>query len=96
MKYRHFTKFNHEKFIEDLKTKHFNEILLFDNPDLAFDAWYSKLINVLKKHAPILKKRVKKKFQSKWLNQDINQLCAKRNFYHKKKISKTINDLETS
>ncbi|CAC5401832.1 unnamed protein product [Mytilus coruscus] len=85
IKYRNFTKFNQEKFIEDLKAKNFKEILYFDNPDHALDAWYSKLLNVLNKHAPIITKRVKIKSQPKWLNQDINQLRAKRDFYHKKK-----------
>ncbi|CAC5363128.1 unnamed protein product [Mytilus coruscus] len=85
IKYRNFTKFNKEKFIEDLKAKNFNEILYFDNPDHALDAWYSKLLNVLNKHAPIITKRVKKKSQPKWLNQVINQLRAKRDFYHKKR-----------
>ncbi|CAC5369237.1 unnamed protein product [Mytilus coruscus] len=85
IKYRNFTKFNKEKFIEDLKAKNFNEILYFDNPDHALDAWYSKLLNVLNKHAPIITKRVKKKSQPKWLNQDINQLRAIRDFYHKKR-----------
>ena len=85
IKYRNFTKFNKEKFIEDLKAKNFNEILYFDNPDHALDAFYSKLLNVLNKHVPITTKRVKKKSQPKWLNQDINQLRAKRDFYHKKR-----------
>ncbi|CAC5395378.1 unnamed protein product [Mytilus coruscus] len=85
IKYRNFTKFNKEKFIEDFKAKHFNEILYFDNPDHALNAWYSKLLNVLNKHAPIITKRVKKKSQPKWLNQDINQLRARRDFYHKKR-----------
>ncbi|CAC5358177.1 unnamed protein product [Mytilus coruscus] len=85
IKYRNFNKFNQEKYIEDLKAKNFNEILYFDDLDHSLDAWYSKLLNVLNKHAPTITKRVKKKSQSKWLNQDINQLRAKRDFYHKKK-----------
>ncbi|CAC5378818.1 unnamed protein product [Mytilus coruscus] len=85
IKYRNFTKFNQEKFIEDLKATNFNEILYFDNPDHAMDAWYSKVLKVLNKHAPIITKRIKKKSQPKWLNQDINLLRAKRDFYHKKK-----------
>ena len=83
--YRNFSKFNQELYINDLKDENFDEILNLTDPDEALDLWYSKLSGILNQHAPVITRRVKRKYQPKWLSNEIASLRSKRDFYHKKK-----------
>ena len=85
IKYRNFKRFDDEQFLSDLKKENFNDIYALSDPDAALDLWYSKFKRIFDKHAPMVFKRVRKKFQSKWLNKEIAQLRSKRNFFHQRK-----------
>ena len=85
IKYRNFSKFNKGSYIEDLNGQNFHEIFDIVDPENALEIWYSKLNEVLNKHAPLVTRRVKRQSQPKWHSKEIAQLRFRRDFYHKKK-----------
>ncbi|CAG2203258.1 unnamed protein product [Mytilus edulis] len=47
--------------------------------------WYYLIINVLDKHAPVVTKRIKNKYQPEWYTDEICKSAHQRDYYHKKK-----------
>ncbi|CAC5400949.1 unnamed protein product [Mytilus coruscus] len=47
--------------------------------------WYYLLVNVLDKHAPVVTRRVKNKYQPEWYTNEIGKSKFQRDYFHKKK-----------
>ena len=56
-----------------------------ENPDEALELWYYFIITVLDKHAPIVTKRVKNKYQPEWYSDEIRKTRFQRDYFHQKK-----------
>ena len=69
--YRSFKHFNEANFINDLQAIPWDLIKLFDDPDDILEAWTYLFLEVVDKHIPIKKHRVKRKTQPDWLTSDI-------------------------
>ena len=69
--YRSFKHFNEANFINDLQAVPWDLIKLFDDPDDILEAWTDLFLEVVDKHIPIKKHRVKRKTQPDWLTSDI-------------------------
>lgn len=81
--YRSFKKFREENFQRDLMLSNLNCIEAIANPNTALNVFYNILNNVLSKHAPIKRKRIKYKTQPEWFNNDIRTLILERDICHK-------------
>ncbi|VDI64210.1 Hypothetical predicted protein, partial [Mytilus galloprovincialis] len=69
--------------------KTFNEELFFlheiRDSNEAINMWYYLIINILDKHAPVVTKRIKNKYQPEWYTNEICKSAHQRDYYHKKK-----------
>ncbi|CAC5385019.1 unnamed protein product [Mytilus coruscus] len=73
IKYRNFKTFNDEMFLQDLSNQPFDIIHEINDPNEAMDMWYYLLVNVLDKHAPVVTRRVKNKYQPEWYTNEIGK-----------------------
>ncbi|CAG2225633.1 unnamed protein product [Mytilus edulis] len=85
IKYRNFKTFNDEMFLQDLSNQPFDIIQEINDPNEAMDMWYYLLVNVLDKHAPVVTRRVKNKYQPEWYTNEIGKSKFQRDYFHKKK-----------
>ena len=69
--FRSFKHFDLHSFHLDLDAAPFRNIYSFTNPDEAFSFWSKTLLNVINKHIPLIKRRVKSKILPGWLTKDI-------------------------
>ena len=60
-------------------------MLEIDDPEEALLSFLNIFTEVLNHHAPLIKKRVKRLYQNKWMNDEILDSMRKRDFYYKKK-----------
>ena len=51
----------------------FDVIFEIDDPNKALGLWYNVIMIVLNKHAPFIKKPVKRIHQPEWYNEDIRE-----------------------
>ena len=65
--YRSFKNFNEAEFMEELKNTPWDVIKIFDNTDEVLDVWSSMYLDIVNKHLPVKKHRVKNKHQPKWI-----------------------------
>jgi hypothetical protein len=77
--YRTFKKFKESEFLSELNNAPFCTIYNLNNPDGALSVWYAIFLNILNRHAPLRRKRVKYASLPPWLNQEIIQAMQKRN-----------------
>ena len=85
IKYRNFKSFNEDLFLEDLSKQPFDIVCEITDPNEALDLWIFLITNVLDKHAPVLTKRIKRKYQPEWFNDEIRDSIFQRDYFHKKK-----------
>lgn len=83
--YRSFKHFDKELFLRDIRCTPFQNVFSFTDPEKAMSWWINVFTNILDKHAPIKKKRVRKSSIPPWLNNDIKQAMKKRNALKKEK-----------
>ena len=69
--YRSFKNFNEHNFINDLKSTPWDVIKVFDDTNDIVETWSSLFNDIVDKHLPLKKHRVKRKQQPKWLTVDI-------------------------
>ncbi len=69
--------------MQDLSQQPFDVIQEMNDPNDALDMWYHLLINILNKHAPLVTKRVKNKYQTEWYNDEIRESGFQRDHFHK-------------
>ena len=72
-----FRKFDNDVFLSDLSTA-LNSIQFTINTNVNFSMWIKSFTSVLDKHAPIKSKRVKRKIQPEWFNNDIKEASKKK------------------
>ncbi|CAB4031226.1 RNA-directed DNA polymerase from transposon BS, partial [Paramuricea clavata] len=85
---RNFKNFNERLFLHDLSRIPWDYVNQFNNPNDSWQVWKSFFIEVLDRHAPILRKYIKTK-RIPWLNASIKQLMRQRDFH--KMMFKKIN-----
>ena len=83
IQYRNFKKFSEVDFIKDLTSQPFDVIFEIEDPNEALDLWYDLIKTVLNKHAPIVKKRIKRKYQPKWYNENVRESRINRDHFKK-------------
>ena len=71
--YRCFKQFDERGFLMDLHVIPFENVYNFSDPNVALSHWIDVFLDVINKHAPLEKKRVKHQTLLPWLNADINQ-----------------------
>lgn len=76
-----------EAFIEDIKETPFHFTSLMDDPNEMWDVWKSLLLEVVNKHAPMRKRKVKSK-PSPWITSKLRQKMRKRDFLKKQAVKK--------
>ena len=59
MESRQFQNFDYEAFIEDIKETPFHFTSLMDEPNEMWDVWKPLFLEVVNKHAPMRKRKVK-------------------------------------
>ena len=84
--YRSFKNFNEAEFMEELKNTPWDVIKIFDNTDEVLDVWSSMYLDIVNKHLPVKKHRVKNKHQPKWITPEIIEAIKIRDRY------KSLND----
>ena len=63
---------------------------MYSEPNEALSHWYSLFKSVLDSHAPLKKRRVKRKFIPEWFNSEIQAAIAGQNHLHRKEVTITI------
>ena len=76
---RQFKNFDSDAFIEDIKETPFHFASLMDDPNEMWDVWKSLLLEVINKHAPMRKRKVKSK-SSPWITAELRRKMRKRDF----------------
>ena len=76
---RQFKNFDCDAFIEDIKETPFHFASLMDDPNEMWDIWKSLLLEVINKHAPMRKRKVKSK-SSPWITAELRRKMRKRDF----------------
>ena len=76
--YRNFKNLNHNEFVADLDNAPWSLLNMFDDVNEKLDTWEWIFNNVINRHTPIVKKRVKHKPLLPWMNNDILQLMHRR------------------
>ena len=76
---RQFKNFDCDAFIEDIKETPFHFASLMDDPNEMWDVWKSLLLEVINKHAPMRKIKVKSK-SSPWITAELGRKMRKRDF----------------
>ena len=69
--YRSFKYFHRNNFIYDLLQIPWSEVVKHDNVDDALSAWMAIFADMCDKHAPVKRRKVKRKQQSAWLSGEI-------------------------
>ena len=69
--YRFMKKFNKDSFLLDLANASFDNILSSNNPDEALSTFVDIFMNLVNKHAPLKRKRIKSHIKCPWLSFDI-------------------------
>ena len=69
--YRNFKILNHNEFVADLDNAPWSLLNMFDDVNEKLDTWEWIFNNVMNRHTPIVKKRVKHKPLLPWMNNDI-------------------------
>ena len=81
--YRYTKKFNDNDFMNDLRSTPLNDIEKLNDCNAALEQLYLLLNQVVNKHAPIRKKRVKRQHKTDWLSPEIIESMHKRDKFHK-------------
>ena len=82
---RQFKNFDREAFIDDIKETSFHLASLLDDPNEMWEAWKSLFLEIVNKHAPIRKRKVKSK-SSPWISPELRQKMKKRDFLKKQAV----------
>ena len=69
--YRSFARFDESEFLSDLSNAPFDKVYNHADPDKELATWYLVFFNVLYKHAPQEKRRIKYSFRPGWLTLEI-------------------------
>ena len=69
--YRPFAKFDEIAYLADLRGVPFSEVYNHTDPDDALNTWYSIFNNILERHAPQKRKRIKYPLKPEWLTPEI-------------------------
>ena len=77
IQYRNFRNVVKEDFKNDLRNQPWKEIMSYSDLDEAVHKWHELLLEVVDKHLPTRKKRIRKN-TSPWMNSDIFKLMKKR------------------
>ena len=83
--YRCFKQFDERAFLMDLHVIPFKNVYNFSDPNVALSHWIDLFLDVINKHAPLKKKRVKQQTLPPWLNTDIKQAMLLRDKCRKQK-----------
>ena len=83
IKYRSFKKFNETNFQRDLANSNVDNVETIFDPNIALNALYNVLNNILSHHAPIKEKRIKREHQPEWFTDELKSLMHKRDNYHR-------------
>ena len=78
VKYRKFDSFDATAFLDDLHNQSRDLSISTDNPNEMWDMWKNMFLEIVEKHAPIKKKRVRSK-QSPWITSDLKKRIANKN-----------------
>ena len=79
--YRSFKTFDESRFLTDLSLVPLEIIQAFDNINDIVSVWNTLFLEILNKHAPIKRHRVKKQYQPYWLTSEILDCMKKRDKY---------------
>ena len=82
---RQFKFFDSSAFIEDIKDTPFHFATLLDNPNEMWDVWKSLFLEVVNKHAPIRKRKVRSTY-SPWLTPEIKRKMRQRDYLKKQAV----------
>ena len=79
--YRSVKTFDESRFLTDLSLVPWEIIQAFDNIDDTVSVWNTLFLEILNKHAPIKRHRVKKQYQPDWLTSEILDCMKERDKY---------------
>ena len=85
LSYRSFKNFDPKTFLCDLQQLPFHEVLNYTDPNNALQHWYSLFLQVLNKHAPARKKRVRHPMLPPWLTKEVIEAMSFRDKLRKNK-----------
>ena len=75
---RNMKNFNEHKFLSDLSKQSWEYVYFFaDNPNTMWDIWKELFIEILNKHAPLQKKKIKSK-SIPWITSNIKRMINTR------------------
>ena len=72
IEYRNLKNLNETEFVKDLNAAPWDVPFVFETTDDVTDSWYAIFNEILDKHAPLKQKRIKRKTQPKWFDNEIN------------------------
>ena len=96
-KIRSFKNFDENKFINDMKSTPWDIVKkknIFDDVKDIVETWSCLFSDIVDKHLPLRKHRVKRKHQPKWLNADIIEAFKTRDRFKSLNKSRTIQNVE--
>lgn len=90
---RQFKTFDCDAFIEDIKETPFHFASLLDDPNEMWDVWKSLFLEVINKHAPMRKRKVKSK-SSPWITAELRRKMRKRDFLRNQAVKQNSSSVE--
>lgn len=84
--YRSYKNFKEQEFLNELQSSPWDVIKVFDNVNDVVETWSSMFMEIVNRHLPLKKHRVKHKHQPKWLTSEIIEAMKTRDHY------KSLND----
>ena len=91
--YRDIKSLNKEQFIASLKEAPWDCAFVFEDSEDVVNAWYDVFNDVVNKHLPLKQKRVKRKVQPKWFNENVAEGIQERDkLLTKAKKSSSVED----
>jgi hypothetical protein len=85
IKYRDYTKFSVNDFINDLEKSGLDEICLLSNLEDAWQKWKTTFLLAANKHCPFTERRVKNRSNS-WITPDLIKLMYRRDYLKEKAV----------
>ena len=82
---RNFKRFNAINFLNDLSQMPWENVALYDNPNVCWRVWRSLFLHVLDWHAPLRLMRLRGNYIP-WISPDIKNLMRVRDTYKKKAV----------
>ena len=87
IEYRSYRTYDKSAFVNDLKEVDWDMVIRSDNINSAVNYWNEMFLNIINRHAPLKRTRVKG-IQIPWMTPNLNQAMRDRDYHHRKAIKK--------